>query len=154
MNAITDFLRESNAIEGVYDDQSLKDARKAWEYLVKQKQMEIRIVLEAHRLLMAHQLISANLKGYFRLEAVYVGNHEGIDYRVIPEAMQVWCLNSWLYPKNWKAHHIRFEKIHPFIDGNGRIGRLLMNWERRKAGLPIKVIWEAKKYEYYKWFTD
>jgi len=36
--------------------------------------------------------------------------------------------------------HFRFELLHPFFDGNGRTGRLLMNWQRRSAGFPVTVI--------------
>ena len=49
-------------------------------------------------------------------------------------------------------NHVKFESIHPFVDGNGRTGRLLMNWIRIKIGLPILVIKESEKFEYYKWF--
>jgi len=52
-----------------------------------------------------------------------------------------------------KKAHIAFEKIHPFEDGNGRVGRIILNFQRVKAGLPILVIHTGKEQqEYYKWF--
>lgn len=48
--------------------------------------------------------------------------------------------------------HIAFENIHPFIDGNGRMGRILLNWQRVKADLPILIIRESERQEYYSWF--
>jgi Fic family protein len=53
---------------------------------------------------------------------------------------------------NTIRNHVKFEKIHPFEDGNGRIGRILLNWQRVKAGLPILTIYEKDKHAYYKWF--
>ena len=38
--------------------------------------------------------------------------------------------------------YVEFEKIHPFDDGNGRVGRILMNIYRLNYGLPILVIHE------------
>lgn len=53
-----------------------------------------------------------------------------------------------------KNHHVEYEIIHPFVDGNGRTGRMFMNWERLKGGLPILVIHEGEEQqEYYKWFN-
>lgn len=46
--------------------------------------------------------------------------------------------------------HIKFEKIHPFRDGNGRVGRLLMNYILIKNKLPLLDIKVVRKFEYYK----
>lgn len=154
MDKIKEFLQQSNFIEGVYDEDSLQQALYAWEYLTTEKEMKIGVVLKAHKILMLHQHLQPNEKGYFRTCQVWVGGREGLNWKYLYEAMEVWCMNCWLYPKQWKKHHIRFEEIHPFVDGNGRIGRMLMNWERQKAGLPIKVIKESERQKYYNWFRE
>jgi Fic family protein len=48
--------------------------------------------------------------------------------------------------------HLRFESIHPFIDGNGRTGRLILNLELIKAGLlPVNIKF-ADRRRYYSCF--
>lgn len=154
------FLEQSNAIEGVDDVASLEQAIIAWEYLMQQDTLTTGVVLKTHKILMLNQRLSPNEKGYFRTCQVYVGKHEGVRWEKIPLEIESWLENVKTSIKipgedgnNIKLDHIEYERIHPFIDGNGRTGRMFLNWQRKKAGLPILVIHAGKEQmEYYKWF--
>ena len=50
--------------------------------------------------------------------------------------------------------HLRFEGIHPFIDGNGRTGRLILNLELIKAGLLSVNIKFTDQRKYYDCFDE
>ncbi len=159
------FLRESNAIENVRDEDSWKQAVFAWEYLIGHKELTVHVILKTHKILMLHQKLLPNEKGYFRTIQVQVGGHEKKPWQRLSELVSHWIFNANDLIHNGKFenpiflervvkdHHVSFEDIHPFVDGNGRIGRMLMNWERLKAGLDILVIPESEKQAYYDWFN-
>lgn len=149
------FLIESNAIEGVYDFISLKQAIKAWEYLMSQDSITTSVVMKTHKILMRYHDLAPDEKGQIRKCPVYIGRKEAMKHVEIDEALKRWCLETMKNELTMHAQdlHIQYESIHPFVDGNGRTGRMFYNWTRiKRLGEPVDIIYEQKKSEYYKWF--
>ena len=108
-----------------------------------------------------HQLvlkgIDAQNAGRYRDVNVLISGarHRPVDALHVPHAMSEFL--DWygkdarnLHPVERAARvHADFVKIHPFVDGNGRTSRLLMNLELLKAGFPAAVIPVAQRLAYY-----
>lgn len=153
---IEEFLRESNAIEKEYSKEALEDAKQAWsvvsvETFIGKEEMNIDLISAIHRGLMKR--LNPKIAGKIRKVNVWVGQRKCINPKYIKEELKKLCLISIYSEGDIKDWHIQFEKIHPFEDGNGRVGRIIMNIQRLKLGLPILVIREGKEQEeYYTWF--
>lgn len=149
-----EFLRESNAIEGVRDEHSFRDALEAWNYLTKHKVLTHEVVLTTHKILMRNQRIVSYLRGNYRDCDVFVGMHKMVPPHLIETFVENWLQNVNEVSGDWKKLHVVYENIHPFVDGNGRTGRMFMNWYRiAKCDLPLLVIRTGKEQrEYYEWF--
>ncbi len=95
-----------------------------------------------------------DIAGSFRSYPVRVGLYVAPSYEKIGNMMNqltAFANGSKLNPVEVAARaHYMFEKIHPFGDGNGRIGRLLMNYILWRNGYPMLIIEYTKRKSYYK----
>lgn len=156
-----EFLKESNAIEGVFSEEALEDAIGAWTYAKEHKhEISLNIILKIHHLLMRR--LDSKIAGKWRVNvAVRVGDRycPAESKYFIRKKVQEWLDNCKTHTglgaeEDIKRWHVEFEKIHPFVDGNGRTGRILMNLQRLNVNLPILVIKDAEKQDYYAWFRE
>lgn len=119
-----------------------------------------KLMLYLHELVVKNTLKQelVNQVGKYRNVQVFIRGAEWLPPKPkeIPQEMKS-LLASYTKNKN-KLHplvqaayfHIGFETIHPFIDGNGRVGRLLMNCILKKNNYPMINIPHTKKSDYYK----
>jgi Fic family protein len=120
----------------------------------------IKLILGLHKTLLTH--IDDKIAGRFRSgkEWVRVGNHLGANPQfvvtLIQELVDNYNQNKTSYFLDAIAHfHAEFETIHPFVDGNGRMGRLLINLQLMNAGYPPIIIQnKSKNTEYYPLFPQ
>lgn len=162
-------LLQSNLIEGEPGLGALSAAIDAWQYLLGQLRLDHEVVTKAHGILMeARDLehpLQPKYQGFYRNIPVYIGGHMGLHHTLIRHDMEALFekLNDRRHQlpvsdearAGWaKRLHVEFERIHPFVDGNGRMGRMILNWHRIRIGLPVLVINADDRAEYYKWFTE
>ena len=158
---IEEFLSESNEIEREYSEEALEDAKKAWDYAYEhRKEITVDYILKIHYELM--QRLNPLIAGKVRDCAVRIGYSikEKKPEKVLLRELQNWCdeynqmkkEKGKLTEKDIKQLHIDYEYLHVFQDTNGRSGRILWQIQRINNRLPIKIIYEKEKNDYYKWF--
>lgn len=107
-----------------------------------------------------HQIVMRAIQdeeaGQYRQNAVRITgtDHEPVEPVLIPEHME--RFTEWVTGKH-SAHplliavgiHWKLTNIHPFKDGNGRVARLLLNFELWRHGYPIVIVREQDRDAYY-----
>jgi Fic family protein len=156
------------------DIEEVLNYRKALEYGIKKIDQNFPItenfIKELHKILLTSVRGSGRDPGEFRKGQVYIGSHGTTikEASYIPPEVQYIAqhFSNWeKYLNDFKEHdplvqiavaHYQFEAIHPFWDGNGRVGRLIISLFLYKQGL-LKKPWlylseyfENNRQEYYR----
>jgi Fic family protein len=150
---MADWIRESNLIEEVDDPAEDTRCHQAWEWLQRQP-WNIDTVLLLHKRIM--RKLNPRIAGKIRTCDVYVGNYRAPSWTLASGLLTEWvrATENSANEAQIKHDHVQFESIHPFEDGNGRTGRMLMNWQRVRAGLEPLVILARERWDYYDWFKN
>lgn len=179
---IVEYTYNSNAIEGntltlretdlvlrglTIDQKPLKEHmeavghKEAFDYVrelvAKNIPLSERIIKDIHSLLLADKRED---RGVYRRVPVRImgARHEPVQpYLIAPkmeQLLQDFANSTEHIVTKLARFHIEFEGIHPFIDGNGRTGRLLVNLELMKAGYPPIDIKFTDRLKYYDAFDE
>ena len=164
-NQVRDIINGKNVIAPLREIQEVKNAIRTYEMYPTLNPFRLKDMLKAHGSMMEALIDNA---GRFRHTGVCVFSEQGCVHIAPPADRVPFLMNDlfdWL--ANSKDHllirscvfHYEFEFIHPFADGNGRIGRL---WQSLILGklhplfehLPVENMVHANQQSYYDAITE
>ena len=143
-------------------DRPIRDVKEAeshkkifYEMLNHRGDLSIGILLKWHKGLFGET--KQAIAGKFRDYQVYISGSRFRPPSALEVQTQILEFFRWYNSEKTKANpvelaalaHVKFETIHPFGDGNGRIGRLLMNFILHKNGYPMIDIKYVGRRSYY-----
>ena len=161
LEQVTAVLNGKQVLAPPKDIAEVKNAYEIYERLDELDPYSVDDLLTAHSI-MTRGLVDES--GVFRSKPVGVVDQEGhvLHFGTLPQYVPDLVMELLDWVKNSDVHmlirscvfHYEFELIHPFADGNGRVGRLwhtllLSRWNPAFAWLPVKSIIHDRQQEYY-----
>lgn len=138
-----------------YNDAVREGAKQAWDFLHNLQ----RTAYSEEHIRTVHQLMFRDVHpwaGEFRKEEVEIGGNlaakpENIaaELRLVAASAETWFQRGTIKEKATviAAYHTAFEQIHPFLDGNGRTGRILLEGQvYREFGCLIDMAADKSRY--------
>ena len=161
LEQVTAVLNGKHVLAPPKDIAEVKNAYEIYERLDELAPYSVDDLLTAHGI-MTRELVDES--GMFRTRPVGVVDQEGrvLHFGTLPQYVPDLVMELLDWVKNSDVHmlirscvfHYEFELIHPFADGNGRVGRLwhtllLSKWNPAFAWLPVESIIHDRQEEYY-----
>lgn len=157
---VTAILEGKRVMGSIREIAEVNGAIKVYDHLDSFDYKNIDDLLLAHTMLMEEILKNA---GTYRTSNVGVGSEDGVVHVAPPhnqvsnlmQQLFLWLKDSDIHPLiKSSIFHYEFEFIHPFIDGNGRIGRLwqsliLYGWKAIFSAIPIESVVKETQQDYY-----
>ncbi len=138
-----------------------KNLARVMEYIKDKTEKEFskEMILLLHKMLIGN--INDNIAGRFRKKGEYVrvSTHvapapEHVEGMIEEILVDYGSNHDDYFSDQIAKFHLDFETIHPFCDGNGRIGRVLINYQLMRLGFPNIIIRDKEKRTYYQSFNE
>lgn len=124
-----------------------------------ERELSTELILLLHKMLMGN--INDDIAGRFRQKGEYVrvGSHiapapEHVERMLDSIILDYSSDQSAYFTDKIACFHLDFETVHPFCDGNGRIGRVIINYQLGRFGFPNVIIRNKEKRAYYQAFKE
>lgn len=147
------------SLREVYEAKNLATVIKYLSKKNRNMKISRKLILSIHQILIGD--IDASIAGRFRKYGEYV--RVGAHIAPAPEHVEKMIKELLVeYSSDYESYfvdkialfHLNFETIHPFNDGNGRIGRVLINYQLQQLGFPGVIIRNKGKQKYYHSFHE
>ncbi len=152
-------LSRNVSVREVFEAKNLARVMEYKRARAKDSELNKDLILLSHQMLMGG--IDDAIAGRFRQQGEYVrvGTHiapapEQVE-RMMDNILVEYSSDLGSYCLDKIARfHLDFETIHPFCDGNGRLGRVIINFQLLQLGLPRLIVRNSEKERYYRAFRE
>lgn len=147
------------SVREVFEAKNLSRVMEYKKVTSQDRELTIELILFLHKMLLTG--INDDVAGRFRKgnEYVRVGTFVAIPPEHIEQRMKDILIEytsdfSSYFLEKIAKFHLGFETIHPFNDGNGRLGRVIINYHMLRLGFPRIIIRQKDKKIYYRSFEE
>lgn len=147
------------SVREVFEAKNLAQVMEYVRSKAKEGEVSRELILLLHKMLVGN--ITEKISGRFRAKGEYV--RVGTYVAPAPEKVEQLIEGLLLeYSSDHESYfadkiakfHLDFETIHPFCDGNGRIGRVIINYQLSRFGFPNIIVRDKEKKYYYRSFSE